>query len=442
MTATPKLRSRNDGAAIPLDDLDRKLLNLLQGSFPLNPRPYGTVARLAGITEEQAIARTDELLRARIIRQVTPIYDTRALGYASMLVAAKVDSEHPWRVAQIVNEHPGVSHNYLRNHEFNMWFTIAVERDSRLGLEGTLEVLAELTGAVSIRQLPTLKLFKIRMDLEMEGDTKALASAGQEADPAPLSEVPYDELDIAVIRATQGDMPIVAEPYAAAAARLAMPVAEPPRPHGGHARARSAAPRRRDPLPPPRGLLRERHGGLERAGGADRGARTAHGLLPWDLPLLPAPDLRGLAVLRLHDGARPLEGGVRRDPRLDRGGHGDRRARDALLLDRVQEGPPALLHRRVPRVGGRSRLSAPVPAGIGIEERLNARRARSRAEELRGARPTEAAIVPAVNDTHSMALYERARAVLPGGVNSPVRAMRAIGRDPIFIDRARRRADH
>lgn len=224
MTATPKLRSRKDGAAIPLDDLDRKLLNLLQGSFPLNARPYGTVARLAGITEEQAIARTDELLRARIIRQVTPIYDTRALGYASMLVAAKVDSEHPWRAAQIVNEHPGVSHNYLRNHEFNMWFTIAVERDSRLGLAGTLEVLQELTGAVSIRELPTLKLFKIRMDLEMEGDTKALASAGAGAEAAPLSEVPYEELDIAVIRATQGDMPIVPEPYAPAAQRLGMPV--------------------------------------------------------------------------------------------------------------------------------------------------------------------------------------------------------------------------
>ncbi len=170
------------------------------------------------------MARTDELLRARIIRQVTPIYDTRALGYASMLVAAKVDSEHPWRVAQIVNEHPGVSHNYLRNHDFNMWFTIAVERDSRLGLQGTLDVLQELTGAVSIRQLPTLKLFKIRMELEMEGDTQALASAGAQAEAAPLSEVPYDELDIAVIRATQGDMPIVPEPYAPAAERLGMPV--------------------------------------------------------------------------------------------------------------------------------------------------------------------------------------------------------------------------
>ena len=73
---------------------------------------------------------------------------------------------------------PGVSHNYLRNHDFNLWFTIAVEPDSRLGLQGTLERLQALTGAESIRQLPTLKLFKIRMDLEMEGGTGELAGAG------------------------------------------------------------------------------------------------------------------------------------------------------------------------------------------------------------------------------------------------------------------------
>ena len=61
----------------------------------------------------------------RIIRQVTPIFDTRVLGYSSMLVAAKVDPEHPWRAGKVINSHPGVSHNYLRNHDFNMWFTIA-----------------------------------------------------------------------------------------------------------------------------------------------------------------------------------------------------------------------------------------------------------------------------------------------------------------------------
>jgi DNA-binding Lrp family transcriptional regulator len=141
-----------------------------------------------------------------------------------MLVAAKVDPEHPWAAAKIVNTHPGVSHNYLRNHEFNMWFTIAVERDSKLGLEGTLEVLSQLTGAESIRQLPTLKLFKIRMDLEMEGGTAALASPGAESAPAPLDAIDYDERDVAVIRATQGDLPVVTEPYAAAAAELGMGV--------------------------------------------------------------------------------------------------------------------------------------------------------------------------------------------------------------------------
>ena len=96
---------------------------------------------------DDVIERTQRLLDGRIIREITPIFDTRALGYSSMLVAAKVDSEHPHRAAKIINSHPGVSHNYLRDHEFNLWFTIATPPDSELGLQGTLEVLQELTGA-------------------------------------------------------------------------------------------------------------------------------------------------------------------------------------------------------------------------------------------------------------------------------------------------------
>jgi siroheme decarboxylase len=220
--AIPKTRSRKDGAAIVLDDLDRKLLNLMQGSFPLEPRPFVAVATAAEVPESQVLERVQRLLDERIIRQLTPIYDTRALGYGSMLVAAKVDPENPWRAARIVNSHPGVSHNYLRNHDFNMWFTLAVEPDSRLGLDGTLDVLKQLTGAESIRQLPTLKLFKIRMDLEMEGGTKALTSEGFAVEPVDLEPVAYDELDRDVIRATQGDMPVIPKPYAPAAARLGM----------------------------------------------------------------------------------------------------------------------------------------------------------------------------------------------------------------------------
>jgi DNA-binding Lrp family transcriptional regulator len=218
----PKLRSRKHGAAIPLDERDKRLLNLMQGSFPIAPRPYQHVAAQAEMSEEEAIARVKELIEHRIIRQVTPIFDTRALGYSSMLVAAKVDPENPWRAATVINEHPGVSHNYLRNHEFNIWFTIATEPDSPLGLDRTLQVLGEIAGAESIRQLPTLKLFKIRMDLEMEGGTDALAKTVEVAPPAEIERQPYDERDMAVIKALQGDMPIVSEPYAPAAEQLGM----------------------------------------------------------------------------------------------------------------------------------------------------------------------------------------------------------------------------
>jgi DNA-binding Lrp family transcriptional regulator len=184
--AQPKLRSRKQGAAVPLDELDKKLLNLMQGQFPIEPRPFARVAALAEVAEEDVLARVQRLIDERIIRQVTPIFDTRALGYASMLVAAKVDPENPHRAAKIINAHPGVSHNYLRNHEFNIWFTIATEPDSKLGLEGSLQVLAAEAGAESVRQLPTLKMFKIRMDLEMEGDTDALASQAQAVEPAEM----------------------------------------------------------------------------------------------------------------------------------------------------------------------------------------------------------------------------------------------------------------
>ena len=221
--ATPKVRSRRDGAAVALEDIDRRLLNLMQGSFPLDERPYRHVARLAGVdgfAEADAIARVQRLLEQRIIRQVTPIFDTRALGYSSMLVAAKVDPQYPHRAAEVINAHPGVSHNYLRNHEFNLWFTIATEPDSELGLGGTLDVLARESGAQSLRQLPTLRLFKIRMDLEMEGDTQALASSTTVSQPIELDPQPYDEWDVAVIRALQGDMPVTEEPYAPAADAL------------------------------------------------------------------------------------------------------------------------------------------------------------------------------------------------------------------------------
>ncbi|HEY5054080.1 MAG TPA: Lrp/AsnC family transcriptional regulator [Solirubrobacterales bacterium] len=217
-----KARSRKDGAAIPLDETDKRLMNMLQSNFPLDPEPFALVASEAEMDLADLLTRTQRLLDERIIREITPIFDTRALGYESMLVAAKVDADNPQRAALVVNAHPGVSHNYLRTHEFNLWFTIATPPDSELGLAGTLDVLMKEAGAESMRQLPTLTLFKINMNLEMEKGTEALAAAVDASPPRELDAQPYDETDVAVIRALQGPMKAVERPYDEAAEHLGM----------------------------------------------------------------------------------------------------------------------------------------------------------------------------------------------------------------------------
>jgi DNA-binding Lrp family transcriptional regulator len=217
-----KARTRKDGAAIPLDETDKRVMNLLQSTFPLDAEPFAPVAAEAGIELDDLIGRTQRLLDNRIIREITPIFDTRALGYESMLVAAKVDSENPQRAAKMVNAHPGVSHNYLRTHDFNLWFTIATPPDSKLGLKGSIDALMEETGAVSMRELPTLTLFKINMNLEMEGGTEALAAQVEAAPPRELEAQPYDETDIAIIKALQGPMKAVERPYDEAAQEVGM----------------------------------------------------------------------------------------------------------------------------------------------------------------------------------------------------------------------------
>ena len=263
--------------------------------------------------------RVQRLLDGRIIREITPIFDTRALGYSSMLVAAKVDPEHPHRAAKFINTHPGVTHNYLRNHDFNLWFTLATEPGSPLGLDGTLDVIAAKTGAESIRQLPTLKLFKIRMDLEMEKGTDALAAAGEAVEPRELDPIELSDEDVATIRATQGPMPVIEEPYAPAAERLGVDPGRGAAPARVAARAQRAAPRRRDPLPPPRRASRPTAwacGRCRRTTILDTGRQMAafRGISH----CYQRPTYAGLALLRLHDGPRPLEGGVRRGPRRGR----------------------------------------------------------------------------------------------------------------------------
>ncbi|MDQ2621496.1 MAG: Lrp/AsnC family transcriptional regulator [Actinomycetota bacterium] len=211
-----KISVRKDGTAMDLDDVDKRLMSSLQAGLPLVREPFARVAGNTGITLTETLERTNRLVNNRIIREITPIFDARALGYSSTLVVAKVDSENPQRAAAVVNAHPGVSHNYLQDHDFNLWFTIAIPRDSGLGLEGTLEKLMDETGAESMHPLPALTLFRSDQDLE--------ADPGNEAFPDQAGAQPLDDLDIATVRTMQGPLDAIPRPFDYAAGEVGMPV--------------------------------------------------------------------------------------------------------------------------------------------------------------------------------------------------------------------------
>src|SRR6266516_94748 len=150
-----------------MDDADLRTLNVMQSQFPVVERPYRAVAEEVGLTEADVLERVRRLRREHIIRQISAIFDTKSLGYKSSLVAAKYMPDQLAAGARIVNEHPGVSHNYERNDAFNLWYTVAVPPTS--DLEATVERLHELSGAESTRIMYTLKLFKIGVNLDMTG---------------------------------------------------------------------------------------------------------------------------------------------------------------------------------------------------------------------------------------------------------------------------------
>jgi DNA-binding Lrp family transcriptional regulator len=206
-----------------LDDLDRALLNALQWDFPVDPAPYSTLATRLGTSEADVLARTARAKELGILRQLSAIFDTRALGYGSSLVAAQVDPDHIDAAAAVINEHPGVSHNYKRNHAYNLWYTLAVPPGA--SLDEHLDVLHRASGARVTRKLPTLQLYKIGVKLDMTGATAADARtevlAHERPERRPDMEAPVlSSAEVAAIRLAQEDLPLARRPFAAQADRI------------------------------------------------------------------------------------------------------------------------------------------------------------------------------------------------------------------------------
>ncbi|ADV46857.1 transcriptional regulator, AsnC family [Nitratifractor salsuginis DSM 16511] len=195
-----------------------ELLYRMQNAFPLTARPFQVLGEELGASEEEVLSEVRRLKEEGIIRQTSAIFDTKKLGYHSSLVAFKVPEERIETAAEIINSHPGVSHNYLRNHDFNIWFTLAVLPDSRMGLLGTVQKLKELTQADESIILPTLKMFKISVKL----DTTGKQSKKERVHKKELKPIRMRARHFAAIRELQKDIPVIAEPFAPAIERLNM----------------------------------------------------------------------------------------------------------------------------------------------------------------------------------------------------------------------------
>ena len=198
--------------------MEEELLYKMQHSFPLTNRPFKVLADELGTTEESVIDTVKRLKDDGIIRQTSAIFDTKKLGYSSSLVAFKIPSNRIEKAAEIINRHPGVSHNYERNHDFNLWFTIATAPDSILGLEDTVKKLAELTNADDYIILPTIKMFKISVKL----DTTGKKAKKEKIVKKEHKSIKLKAKHFAVIRELQKDIPITKEPFSEVANKLNM----------------------------------------------------------------------------------------------------------------------------------------------------------------------------------------------------------------------------
>ncbi len=148
-----------------MDGIDRRILDLIQKDFPISQRPFRAIGEQLGIGEEEVLERIRSLKERGVIRRIGATFEPKRLGYTSTLCAAKVPPEKVEEFVAVVNAYPGVTHNYERDHEYNIWFTF-IGRSSE-EIEERIAEIEERTGVRGIKNLPTLRRFKIDVTFHM-----------------------------------------------------------------------------------------------------------------------------------------------------------------------------------------------------------------------------------------------------------------------------------
>lgn len=212
-----------------MDTVERLLLNTVQTDFPVTSHPYQNLGKLAGVSEDVAWQKLCQLRQGGIIRRLGGVFDSHRLGYQSTLCAAKVPQEKISVVAEFLNKIPGVTHNYLREHQYNMWFTLIAP--TQADVQRILANVRHVLGSDEVYSLPAIRLFKISVDFDFKKKSEANSDlediSEEEIDhefkyknkmPGTWDEgqqvtVPISEQDKALIRLLQGDLPYSLTPF-------------------------------------------------------------------------------------------------------------------------------------------------------------------------------------------------------------------------------------
>ena len=196
----------SNNAANTIDD---KLLGLLQNGFPLTAEPYSDLGSKIGVMGEEVIRRIAVLKAKGIVRQISPVLDARKLGYQSTLIAMKVGKEKTDLAEKTLSRHPGVSHAYERDHEFNIWFTLSVPLS--VDIETESQKLSSLIEAEAAFALPAVRVFKLRTNFGPDEDN--YVEAETEQTNVITERVDLSKLERRVINALQEDLPLSNNPF-------------------------------------------------------------------------------------------------------------------------------------------------------------------------------------------------------------------------------------
>lgn len=148
-----------------LDDIDKKILNRIQSDFPITHSPYRAVADRLHLQEADVLERVSRMRKQGLIRRIGGNFVPEKLGYVSTLCAASVPQDKIQHFTRVVNQYPGVTHNYQRNNPFNIWFTFIAP--SHEEIETNLQRIAEETGIEEILNLPATRVFKIKAHFKL-----------------------------------------------------------------------------------------------------------------------------------------------------------------------------------------------------------------------------------------------------------------------------------